>query len=144
MVFLVPYDGSPLTNSALRRASTFTADERVVAFAVLPTGVKYARSKGWLDAGESFDAETVEARLQAEVTDIAPDADFESVRVEPRPPSSAVSKHIRRKARDVDAEIVFLGSKNAGKVVTPVSSVGSGITSDESFDVYIARHRLGD
>jgi hypothetical protein len=144
MVFLVPFDGSPLARSALRRASTFAADERVVAFAVVPTGKKYAQAKGWLDAGEAFDAGAVETHLKAAVAEVDADADFESVRVEPRPPSSAVSKHIRRKARDVDAEIVFLGSENAGKVVTPVTSVGSGITSDESFDVYIARHRVGD
>jgi nucleotide-binding universal stress UspA family protein len=144
MVYLVPFDGSPLARSALRRASTFAEHQRVVAFAVVPTGSKYARSKGWLDAGESFDADAVETHLRESVTDVAPDADFESVRVESRPPGSTVAKHIRQKARELDAEIVFLGSDNAGKIVTPVSSVGTGVTSDESYDIYIARHRIGD
>lgn len=144
MVYLVPYDGSPLARSALRRASTFAESETVVAVTVVPAGAKYARKKGWLDADEAFDLATVRERLEAEVADVAPEATFEYVRTEPRPPGSAVSKIVRRKARDHDAEVVFLGSKNAGKVVTPVTSVGSGITSDESFDVYIARHRVGD
>jgi nucleotide-binding universal stress UspA family protein len=144
MDFLVPFDASPLSRSALRRASTFAEKQDVVALCVIPAGARYARNKGWLDAGEDFEFATVRDWLESRVAEIAPDAEFQYVRTESRPPGTEIAKIIRRKARDVDAEIVFLGSKNAGKVVTPVSSVGSSVTTDESYDVYIARHRIGD
>jgi nucleotide-binding universal stress UspA family protein len=144
MVFLVPFDASPLSRSALRRASRFADDRDVVALCVIPAGEKYARRKDWLDPGEEFDFATVRDWLESRVAEAAPDAEFQYIRTESRPPGTEIAKAIRRKAQEVDAEIVFLGSKNAGKVVTPVTSVGSGVTTDESYDVYIARHRIGD
>lgn len=144
MTFLVPYDGSPLSRSALRRAVEFGTDERVVTLTVIPEDATYARTKGWLGDDEAFAYRNVADRLTEEVTGVAPDADVEFVRTERRPPIAKIAKIVRRKAVEFDASVVFLGSKSAGKLVTPITSVGSNVASDERFDVYVARHRVGD
>jgi nucleotide-binding universal stress UspA family protein len=144
MVYLVPFDGSPLSRSALRRAVTFSDEQEVVTLSIIPRGKSYAVKKGWLDASEDFDFETVSTRLQQQVEEIAPSATFETARTEPRPPGATIANIIRRKASSLDAEIVFVGSKNAGKVITPVTSVSSSVTADARYAVYIARHRIGD
>lgn len=137
MVFLVPFDGSDLSKAALKRAKEFATDEEIVALTVIPSGTKYARKKGWSDPREDF--EELRETLEAEVHDIASGATFEFMRTESRPPTAKVAKIIRRKARSHDASVVFLGSANAGKKMSPVASVGPGVASDESYDVYIAR-----
>ncbi len=37
--------------------------------------------------------------------------------------------------------MVFIGSENAGHLVTSISSVGGSIASDDAYDVVIVRHR---
>jgi hypothetical protein len=44
-------------------------------------------------------------------------------------------------AREEDASMVFLGSENAGHLVSAVGSVGSTVATDEAYDVVIVRHR---
>src|SRR6056297_656585 len=139
MVFLVPYDGSELSKAALERAAAFARDEEVVAVTVIPSGRHYAEMKGWTDATVTVD--DVQPRLESEVEEIAPEATFEVVRTESRPPSAKIAKIIRRKAIEHDASVVFLGSTNAGRRMSPVSSIGPGVVSDESYDVYLARTR---
>jgi len=137
MTFLVPFDGSDLSKAALERAAGLATDEEIVALTVIPSGTKYAQKKGWSDPTENFDE--LLANLEDAVTDIAPGATFEFMRTESRPPTAKIAKIIRRKARSHDASVVFLGSANAGKTMSPVASVGPGVASDESYDVYIAR-----
>jgi len=139
MVFLVPYDGSELSKAALERATEFASDEEIIALTVIPSGQHYAEMKGWTDATVAVD--DVQSRLEAEVSDVAPEATFEVVRTESRPPSAKIAKIIRRKAIGHDASVVFLGSTNAGRRMSPVSSIGPGVVSDESYDVYLARTR---
>ena len=139
MVFLVPYDGSALSKAALERAAEFARDEEIVALTVVPSGKHYAEMKGWTT--ENVPVEEVHTRLEREVEDIAPAAVFEAVRTESRPPAAKIAKIIRRKAREHDASVVFLGSTNAGKRMSPVSSIGPGVVADENYDVYLARVR---
>ena len=47
-------------------------------------------------------------------------------------------------ARDEDASVVFIGSDNAGSLVSSVSSVGSTVAADEAYDVFIVRHEDPD
>jgi len=51
-----------------------------------------------------------------------------------------VVRTIREVAHEVDASIVFVGSENAGRVSTPVSSVGAPVSEDPGYDVHIVRH----
>jgi hypothetical protein len=141
MTFVVPFDGSDLAEAALTKAKLYAIalDElsridtedlfpggapELVAVCVVPESARYARKKGWIDEGEEFRARTVAERLHERVTDIAPSANFQTVRV------------------DRDATDLFIGSENAGRIVTPVTSVGRGVATDDRFDVHIVRRKL--
>lgn len=147
MTYLVPFDGSPLAQAALERATEFAelVGEDVVALAVVPLGERdFAIERGWIDENERYDPDEVVAALEAEVKRRSPDATFQCER--PDDVSSVASvttdvvRTIRTVAEDVDASIVFIGSENAGRVSTPVSSVGAPVSEDPRYDVHIVRH----
>ncbi|MFB6102854.1 MAG: hypothetical protein ABEJ73_09840 [Haloplanus sp.] len=52
-----------------------------------------------------------------------------------------IASQIRSIARDADASMVFIGSENAGRLVTSLSSVGETVAADDAYDVVIVRHR---
>lgn len=146
MTLLAPYDGSGLSREALRRASEFAeyTGEDVLALTVIPDDPTYAVERGWIEDADAFDRESIAGRMEAEVRAIDPDAEF---RVEiPEAVSSMadltmdVVRTIREVADDVDAAIVFVGSENAGRVSTPVCSVGAPVSEDPQYDVHIVRH----
>ncbi|MFB6142053.1 MAG: universal stress protein [Halorientalis sp.] len=147
MTLLVPYDGSALSKTALRRAAEFAdyRDEEVLALTVVPEDEEFARERGWVAAGEPVDIEAICDRLEAEVHDVAPDATVVCRRPETSESYAAtlvddVTRTIRETAADVDASIVFIGSENAGRVSTPVTSVGDPVSEDPRYDVHIVRH----
>lgn len=144
MTFVVPFDGSELAEAALVRASEFATvlDERVVAAVVVPGGnAEYARKRGWLGRDEPFDREEVVASLHAQVTDLVPEADFRHVVVDTYAPTGTIAKRLCDVADQEDASMVFVGSENAGQVVTSVSSVGGAVSSKAEYDVVIVRNR---
>lgn len=144
VTFLVPFDGSELSEAALVRAARFGAvlDERVLAVSVIPKGnADYASERGWLDPGEPFDMEAVVAGLHERVVDLAPSADFRHEVVDRYAPAGTVSRRLRRVARDEGASMVFIGSANAGRLVTSLGSVGGTLASDDAYDVVIVRNR---
>jgi hypothetical protein len=51
-----------------------------------------------------------------------------------------VVRKIRQVAHEVDAEILFVGSENAGRVTSPLSSVGNPLSEDAAYDIHIVRH----
>lgn len=141
MTFVVPFDGSGLSEAGLARASEFgrTLAEDVVAVTVVPHGnADYAREKGWLGADERFDREAVLAHLEARVADVAPDADFEAVIVDRWAPPGTIAKRLRRFAHTADASLVFIGSARAGRLVTSVGSIGGSVAAAD-FDVVLVR-----
>lgn len=143
MTLLVPFDGSALAEAALGRAVEFgeVFEQPVVAIAVVPQGNDgYARDRGWLEAGESFDTETIVSRLRDQVEALAPDATFRYERVPRAARAGTIAREIRRTARRVEASIVFVGSDNAGRLVTALSSVGGNVAADQTYDVLIVRH----
>ncbi|WP_265109941.1 universal stress protein [Halosolutus halophilus] len=141
MTFVVPFDGSELAEAALVRAVEYATalDEDVVAVSVVPERKRYAREKGWIEENESYDVDAVVARLREQVRTLAPDATFEYERIREFPPESKLAGHIERLALDHDPSVVFLGSDNVGRVVTPLTSVGVHIAAEESYDVFIVR-----
>ena len=144
MTLVVPFDGSELAEAALVRATEFGAvfDEDVLAVSVIPKGnERYARDHGWLEAGEASDLETVVSRLHRQVTDLCPSADFRHKVVDRYASAGTVANRIRKVARAEDASMVFVGSENAGHMVTGLSSVGGGVAADDEYDVVIVRQR---
>ncbi|WP_435130120.1 universal stress protein [Halobaculum sp. D14] len=144
MTLFVPFDGSELAEAALVRAAEFGVvfEEDVLAVSVIPDGnVDYARSRGWLGPDESFDRDAVVATLHSQVTDLCPSADFRHKFVDRYAPAGTIASRVRSLAQSEDASMVFVGSENAGHVVSTVSSVGRGVAADDSYDVVIVRHR---
>lgn len=146
MVFLAPYDGSPLARAALARARDLAThtDTEVVALAVVPDDPEFASERGWIEGHEAFDPEQAARHLQAEVGEIAPEATFrwevpEDVSTVAST-TTDIARTIRQVAHELDADVVFIGSENAGRVAAPVTSVGSPISKDPSYDVFIVRH----
>jgi len=146
MTLLVPFDASALSEAALERATELAdfTGENVVVLTVIPEDPEYALSRDWIGAEDPFDPEAIADRFQERVADIAPEAEF---RYEiPEDVSSMASittdviRTIRAVAHEVDASVVVVGSENAGRVSSPVSSVGAPVSEDPDYDVYIIRH----
>jgi nucleotide-binding universal stress UspA family protein len=148
MTLLVPFDGSELSTAALSRAAEFAdfMDEEVLALAVIPQDPEYARERGWLDQGDPFNLDLVESRLSSAVAETAAEATFRCERLddadaEPLATTTTdVIRKIREVAAEVDARILFVGSENAGRVSSPLSSVGNPLSEDPRYDVHIVRH----
>jgi len=144
MTFVVPFDGSELAAAALVRAVEFggVLDERVLTVSVIPDGnAAYAQERGWLEADEPFDREAVVATLQEDVTALAPNAEFRYETVGRRATAGTIASRLRGIAREVDASMVFVGSENAGRLVSSLSSVGGTVAADDAYDVVIVRNR---
>ncbi|QLG48136.1 universal stress protein [Natrinema halophilum] len=143
MTFVVPFDGSPLAEAALVRAAEYgdALEEFVTAVSVVPERKRYAREKGWIGDDETYDVDSVVEQLREQVRSIAPDATFEHERIREFPPESQLADHIERLVLDHDPSVVFLGSDNVGRVVTPLTSVGVHVAAEEAYDVFIVRHQ---
>ncbi|HMB50475.1 MAG TPA: universal stress protein [Natronoarchaeum rubrum] len=144
MTLFVPFDGSELAKAALVRATEFgiVFDEDVLAVSVIPEGnADYARERGWIGADEAFDREAITARLHEQVTDLSPSADFGHEIVDRYAPAGTVANRLRDTARKEATSMAFIGSENAGHVVTTFGSVGGSVAADDAYDVVIVRHR---
>ncbi|GAB7094634.1 universal stress protein [Halolamina litorea] len=143
MTLLVPFDGSTLAEAALSRAVQFAEafDETVLAVAVVPQGnTNYAREHGWIDPGDPFDADAIAATLGDQVAALAPEASFRAEPVSRGARAGSIARVIRRLARTEDAPMVFVGSENAGRLVTNLTSVGGNVAADRQYDVVIVRN----
>jgi nucleotide-binding universal stress UspA family protein len=142
MTFLVPFDGSDFAASALVRAMQFAdaLDEAVLAVTVVPQdNAAYASSRGWLDADEPFDSDAVAETLRTRVAGLAPEAEVRIEEIGRYAPSGAIANRLRKVARQTDTSILFIGSDNAGRLVSSVASVGSGLAGNETYDVIVVR-----
>ena len=144
MTFIVPFDGSELAETALVRAVEFSQilEETVVAVTVIPKGnTEYAREHDWIKRDESFEMTTVVENLHKQVVELVPEADYRHITAGRYAPTGTISAKLRRFATSEDASMVFIGSENAGQIVTGVSSVGAKVTAEETYDVVIIRNR---
>ena len=145
-MLLVPFDDSELARTALVRAREFgeATNEDVLTLNVVPPDEVFARSRGWITSDEAFDPERVGNELETAVNEIAPNV---PVRIETTEEMSSlastemdISRTIRQVAHKTDASVVFIGSENAGRVTSSVTSVGTPVSKDPGYDVYIVRH----
>ncbi len=142
MTFLVPYDESYLADAALTRATEYAQalDEDVVAVTVIPEDdERYASDKNWLEDGQEFDVQSIASYIHEQVVNIAPEASFRYER-SPTSAPEGIATEIQRIAEDEQPSVVFLGSDNAGQVVTPVTSVAGNVAEDAPYDVHIVRY----
>jgi len=136
MVFLVPFDGSPLAETALHRAVDYAAamDTEVVAVSLVPTVADYTQRRRRVDPHEDFAAETAASDLRRKIEETTDDAELNYEDVSAYS-ASELSDTIRQVARDVDASVVFLGSADTDDVVVPISE----LDDEDAYDVHIVR-----
>ena len=136
MVFLVPFDGSPLAETALDRAVDYAAamDTSVVAVSLVPTGTDYAVRRLRVDPSEDFAAETAANDLRRKIEEATDDAELNYEDVSAYSVNE-LSETIRRVARDTEAEVVFLGSADTDDIVVPSSELDEA----DAYDVHIVR-----
>jgi len=146
MVLLVPFDGGALSRTALERAVAFSrhTDDPVVVLTVVPRDAPgYARDRGWLGPDQSLSLDRVRDRLEPDVSAVAPEATYRVEYADETELSSLpvdIARRIREVAHEVNASTVFVGSENAGRVSTPIASVGTPVSEDPDYDVHIVRH----
>ncbi|WP_254279037.1 universal stress protein [Haloarcula marina] len=136
MVFLVPFDGSPLAETALDRAVTYAEalDTDVVAVSLIPTGSDYAQRRRRVDPHEDFAAETAASDLRRKIEEATDDAELHYNDVSAYS-ANELSETIRQVAKDVGATVVFLGSADTEDVVVPIADSADG----NDYDVHIVR-----
>jgi nucleotide-binding universal stress UspA family protein len=147
MTLLVPFDGSELSEAALERAREFAdyRNEEIVVLSVVPDDEEFATARGWIDPDESLDTDAIADRFERRVADLAPATTFRCEHPTQSDSFTAtviddITRTIRETADELDVSIVFIGSENAGRVSTPVTSVGSPLSEDPRYDVHIVRH----
>jgi hypothetical protein len=158
MSFVVPFDGSKLSEAALVQARITEIGYQnlppdildkarpmgppdVTAVSVIPERASYARDKGWIAEDEAFEPRTVIERLHEHVTELAPNAQFEYLRTDSTA-AGTIGLKLRNKARQLNATTVFLGSENAGRIVSPVMSVGSRVSAEQDYNVVLVKREL--
>ena len=141
MTYVVAFDNSLLAQRALQRAVEYAGavGESVVAVTAIQRDPSVARERGWVGGDETFDVETAARNLTEAVTDVDSDIGFEYRAVDAYAPRGRVSRTIRELAVDLDADTVFVGSDNAGRIVGGLASVGQTVSADDRYDVHIVR-----
>ncbi|ELZ05031.1 hypothetical protein C482_02716 [Natrialba chahannaoensis JCM 10990] len=141
MVFVVPFDSSELAEAALVRATEYGAllNQDIVVVTVIPERNRYAREKGWIGENETVAVDVIADQLRDRVKTLAPEASFEYKYIREFPPESRLAGHIERLILEHEPSVVFLGSDNVGRIVTPLTSVGAHVAADHSYDVFIVR-----
>ncbi|WP_251341776.1 universal stress protein [Haloplanus halophilus] len=147
MTLLVPFDDSALAETALKRACEFGAcrDEAVVALTVVPDDRSFAEERGWIDAGEAYRPDELCTRFEQRVKAVDDGVAFRCERPTESEDATAtatddVTRTIRTVAAELDVSIIFVGSENAGRVSSPMTSVGDPLSTDARYDVHIVRH----
>ncbi|MES3517486.1 MAG: universal stress protein [Natronomonas sp.] len=139
MTVLAAFDGSELAAAALSRAAEYAdlTEQRLVVVSVLPTNGELASEYDFGD--DPYDPETAAVELRETVREHAADAVFRAESVEAYAGRRRIARKIRQTARQVEADVVFVGSDDAGRVVRPVSSVAGAVADTDAYDVFIVR-----
>ncbi|NHN43260.1 universal stress protein [Halorubellus sp. JP-L1] len=141
MTFVVPFDGSSQSEWGIRRAVELAPGPvRVVAFSVVPRKhATWARERDLLGPAEAFETERVLSRLEERAHAVHDDVVFQHTTVDRYAPTGKIAHEIRSFARNGDARMVFVGSREAGGVVSSLQSVGEHVASDDAYDVVLVR-----
>ena len=139
MVFLVPYDGSSVSEAALDRAVEHgkALEEDIVAVTFVPTGADYAERRKWIQPDEEFAIESARAELRRKIEETTDDAERNFVDSGATSVEDGVSERIRRIANEVDAVAVYVGTSGDedGDLETPFGA----ISNDATYDIHLVR-----
>jgi len=140
MVFLVPYDGSPVSERALDRAVQHgrAMETAVVAVSLIPTGAQYAERRKWIEPTDEFATEAARAELERKIEEATDDAErnFEDARGGAL--GNGAAEHVRRVAGEVDASVLFVGTRTDAaddRLLTPFGEV----EPEGEYDIHLVR-----
>ena len=140
MVFLVPFDGSPLADAALDRAVTYAdaLETDVVAVSLIPTGSDYAQRRRRVDPTADFAAETASTELRRKIEETTDDAERNYSDSGAYTPDDGLTERVRQTARDVGASVLFVGADgndSGERLRTPFGEV----LGDAEYDIHVVR-----
>ena len=141
MQFVVAFDGTPVSKTALDRAETLSeaVGGNLTAITVIPLGnAQYARDRGWLDEGEQYSRESIIEPLRASVESVAPTARFSYQPVDRYAPRGKIGRVLRTAAEEVGVDVLTIGTENAGRVFTALSTVTRSVAVG-SYDLFVVR-----
>ena len=85
------------------------------------------------------DSEAAADRLRSSAHSVAPGCAFRARRVDSYAGKGRIAAELGHVVREVDADVVLVGSENAGRVVESASSVGSSVAGGTDYDVPVVR-----
>ena len=140
MVFLVPYDGSSVSEAALKRAVEHGAalDEEVVAVSLIPTGSEYAERRKWIEPQDEFAVESARSELKRKIAETTDQSERSILGSGASSPGDGVTDRIRRVASEVGASILFVGTSAESadqRLTTPFGTVDQ----KGEYDVHLVR-----
>ncbi len=139
MVFLVPYDGSPVSKAALSRAVEHGSalDEEIVAVAFIATGSDYTERRVWISPSEDFALESAQNELERKIGEATDDAERNFTDTTATSPQD-LDAHIERVAGEVDASVLFVGTSKNGETSGLTTPFGT-VEQQGDFDVHLVR-----
>lgn len=140
MVFLVPYDGSSVSEAALDRAVEHAdaLDEEVVAVTFIPTGAEYAERRKWIQPSEEFAIESARSELKRKIEETTDSAERNYLD-SGASMENGVGNHIRRVAHEVDAEAVYVGTEDVDAEADGLQTPFGQVTNNERYDLHLVR-----
>jgi nucleotide-binding universal stress UspA family protein len=139
MVFVVPYDRSPVAEAALRRAVEHgrAFDRDVLAVSYVPTGAEFAERRKWIEPADDFAIEGASAALKRKIEEATDETELVYRDATAGSPADGIGEAVRETATDVDASVVFVGIAN-GSADALETRFGS-ISTTASYDVHLVR-----
>jgi nucleotide-binding universal stress UspA family protein len=140
MVFLVPYDGSAVSERALDCAIEHgqAMGTEVVAVSFVPTGAEYAERRKWIEPTEDFAADSARAELKRKIEEATDDAERSFTDHGASALGNGISDHVRRVAEDIDASVLFVGADPAAEN-DGLSTPFGDIAAQAGYDVHLVR-----
>lgn len=140
MVFLVPYDGSSVSEAALDRAIEHgkALGEEVVAVTFVATGSEYAERRKWIEPDEDFAVESARAELERKIEEMTDTAERNYLDSGATSLENGVTDHVTRVAGEVGAETLYVGTSDDtddSQVRTPFGR----IAQQADYDVHLVR-----
>jgi nucleotide-binding universal stress UspA family protein len=140
MVFLVPFDGTPIAEAALTRAVDHgkALGEEVVAVSFVPTGTAYAERRKWIEPDEEFAAETASAELRRKIEEATDDAERNFEESGAGSPDDGITDRIQQVARDIGASVLFVGTDSTDAEDRLKAPFGA-VAADGAYDIHLVR-----
>jgi nucleotide-binding universal stress UspA family protein len=139
MVFVVPFDGSPVAEAALRRAVEHgrALGRDVLAVSYVPTGAEFAERRTWIEPGEDFAVEEASASLQRKIEETTDATELVYEDATAGSPADGIGDAVRETAMDVGARVLFVGIANGSE--DALETRFGSISATASYDVHLVR-----